>query len=57
MALVFGGLVRMLGGIADIRYHEQLGATALRMYVFFWPLGNGKVVWRNLNSNEPVSRA
>ena len=57
IALVFGGLVRMLAGIADIRYHEQLGAAALSMYGFFWPFGNGKALWRHLNSNEPVSRA
>ena len=36
IALVFGGLVQMLAGIADIRYHEQLGGTALTMYGFFW---------------------
>ncbi len=26
----------MLAGVADIRYHEQLGGTALTMYGFFW---------------------
>jgi succinate-acetate transporter protein len=57
IALVFGGLVQVLAGIADIRYNEQLGGTALTMYGFFWPFGNGKVVWRNLSSYEPVSRA
>ena len=36
VALVFGGLVQMLAGIADIRYNEQLGGTALTMYGFFW---------------------
>ena len=36
IALVFGGLVQMLAGIADIRYHERLGGTALTMYGFFW---------------------
>ncbi len=36
IALVFGGLVQVLAGIADIRYHEQLGGTALTMYGFFW---------------------
>lgn len=36
IALVFGGLVQMLAGIADIRYNEQLGGTALTMYGFFW---------------------
>jgi succinate-acetate transporter protein len=36
VALVFGGLVQMLAGVADIRYNEQLGGTALTMYGFFW---------------------
>ena len=36
IALVFGGLVQVLAGITDIRYHEQLGGTALTMYGFFW---------------------
>lgn len=36
IALVFGGLVQMLAGVADIRYNEQLGGTALTMYGFFW---------------------
>lgn len=36
IALVFGGLVQVLAGVADIRYHEQLGGTALTMYGFFW---------------------
>ncbi|MDE3218056.1 MAG: GPR1/FUN34/YaaH family transporter [Nitrospirota bacterium] len=36
VALVFGGLVQILAGIAGIRYHEQLGETALTMYGFFW---------------------
>lgn len=36
MALVFGGLVQVLAGVADIRYNEQLGGTALTMYGFFW---------------------
>ena len=57
IALVFGGLVKVLAWVADIRYHEQLGEKALTMYGFFWPFGNGKAVWRNLNSNEPVPRA
>ena len=56
IALVFGGLVKMLAGVADIRCQEQLGGTDLTMFGFFWPFGNGKVVRRNLNSNEPVSR-
>lgn len=36
IALIFGGLVQVLAGVADIRYHEQLGGTALTMYGFFW---------------------
>jgi uncharacterized protein len=36
IALVFGGLVQIMAGITDIRYHEQLGGTALTMYGFFW---------------------
>ncbi len=36
IALVFGGVVQVLAGIADIRYNEQLGGTALTMYGFFW---------------------
>ncbi len=44
IALVFGGLMQMLAGVSDIRYHEQLGGAALTMYGFFWPFGNGKVV-------------
>lgn len=36
IALVFGGFVQVLAGVADIRYHEQLGGTALTMYGFFW---------------------
>ncbi|WP_447984721.1 acetate uptake transporter [Nitrospira sp. Nam74] len=36
IALLFGGLVQILAGITDIRYHEQLGGTALTMYGFFW---------------------
>lgn len=36
IALVFGGLVQVLAGVADIRYNEQLGGTALTMYGFFW---------------------
>ena len=35
IALVFGGLVQVLAGVADIRYNEQLGGTALTMYGFF----------------------
>jgi succinate-acetate transporter protein len=29
-------VVQILAGITDIRYHEQLGGTALTMYGFFW---------------------
>jgi hypothetical protein len=36
VALMFGGIVQILAGITDIRYHEQLGGTALTMYGFFW---------------------
>lgn len=36
IALVFGGVVQVLAGVADIRYNEQLGGTALTMYGFFW---------------------
>jgi uncharacterized protein len=36
IALIFGGFVQILAGITDIRYHEQLGGTALTMYGFFW---------------------
>jgi uncharacterized protein len=36
IALIFGGVVQIIAGITDIRYHEQLGGTALTMYGFFW---------------------
>lgn len=36
VCLVFGGIVQLLAGIVDIRYHEQLGGTALTMYGFYW---------------------
>ncbi|HKY71292.1 MAG TPA: acetate uptake transporter [Nitrospira sp.] len=36
IALMFGGVVQILAGITDIRYHEQLRGTALTMYGFFW---------------------
>ena len=36
IALIFGGIVQILAGMTDIRYHEQLGGTALTMYGFFW---------------------
>ena len=31
IALMFGGIVQILAGITDIRYHEQLGGTALAL--------------------------
>lgn len=36
IALAFGGIVQILAGITDIRYHQQLGGTGLTMYGFFW---------------------
>lgn len=36
ICLVFGGIVQLLAGLVDIRYHEQLGGTALTMYGFYW---------------------
>lgn len=36
ICLIFGGLVQLLAGVIDIRYHEQLGGTALTMYGTFW---------------------
>lgn len=35
IGLVFGGIIQVLAGIVDIRYHEQLGGTALTMYGFW----------------------
>ncbi len=36
ICLIFGGIVQIVAGIADIRYHDQLGGTALTMYGFYW---------------------
>ncbi len=36
ICLVFGGLVQIIAGMVDIRYHDQLGGTALTMYGFYW---------------------
>jgi succinate-acetate transporter protein len=36
LPLCSAGLVQVLAGVADIRYNEQLGGTALTMYGFFW---------------------
>ena len=36
ICLVFGGFVQIIAGMVDIRYHDQLGGTALTMYGFYW---------------------
>ena len=36
ICLIFGGLVQVVAGLVDIRYHDQLGGTALTMYGFYW---------------------
>lgn len=36
ICLIFGGIVQIIAGIIDIRYHDQLGGTALTMYGFYW---------------------
>ena len=36
ICLVFGGIVQIVAGGVDIRYHDQLGGTALTMYGFYW---------------------
>ena len=36
ICLVFGGLVQIVAGMIDVRYHDQLGGTALTMYGFYW---------------------
>lgn len=52
IALVFGGVVQILAGITDIRYHEQLGGTALTMYGFFWlTVSTAKLVGAGAPSN------
>jgi succinate-acetate transporter protein len=55
IALVFGGVVQILAGITDIRYHEQLGGTALTMYGFFWlTVSTAKLVSAGANYNFHV---
>jgi uncharacterized protein len=52
IALMFGGIVQILAGITDIRYHEQLGGTALTMYGFFWlTVSTAKLVNASSSSN------
>ncbi len=36
ICLIFGGIVQVVAGIVDVRYHDQLGGTALTMYGFYW---------------------
>ena len=36
ICLIFGGLVQVVAGMVDVRYHDQLGGTALTMYGFYW---------------------
>lgn len=36
ICLLFGGIVQVVAGMVDIRYHDQLGGTALTMYGFYW---------------------
>ncbi len=36
ICLMFGGIVQVVAGLVDIRYHDQLGGTALTMYGFYW---------------------
>ena len=36
ICLVFGGIVQIVAGMIDVRYHDQLGGTALTMYGFYW---------------------
>lgn len=36
ICLIFGGFVQLIAGMVDIRYHDQLGGTALTMYGFYW---------------------
>ena len=36
ICLIFGGIVQIVAGMVDIRYHDQLGGTALTMYGFYW---------------------
>ena len=36
ICLIFGGLVQVVAGMVDVRYHDQLDGTALTMYGFYW---------------------
>ncbi len=36
ICLIFGGIIQVVAGMVDIRYHDQLGGTALTMYGFYW---------------------
>lgn len=36
ICLMFGGIVQIVAGVIDVRYHDQLGGTALTMYGFYW---------------------
>ena len=36
ICLIFGGIVQIVAGLVEIRYHDQLGGTALTMYGFYW---------------------
>ena len=36
ICLIFGGIVQVVAGLVDIKYHDQLGGTALTMYGFYW---------------------
>ena len=36
ICLMFGGIVQVVAGMVDIKYHDQLGGTALTMYGFYW---------------------
>ena len=36
ICLIFGGIVQIVAGMVDVRYHDQLGGTALTMYGFYW---------------------
>jgi succinate-acetate transporter protein len=36
ICLIFGGIVQVIAGMVDIKYHDQLGGTALTMYGFYW---------------------
>ena len=36
ICLMFGGIVQIVAGMIDVKYHDQLGGTALTMYGFYW---------------------